>query len=235
MARKNKINTRLEIIEVATAQFLANGYTETYLPKIAKELGISLGNLTFYFPTKEHLLAEFVKELCDYQWNFMSKATEEGNSSLMAYCLEFATIVAICEDDRILKDIYVSVYTHPMALKIIRERDAARLPEIYGEYCKDWTDRDYRKAEAIASGIEYGTIVKECIEDVDCGERIAYALDSIMKIYNIPEDVRKDKVAKVMAVDYKNMGANIVKDFYNYVSEFNAKALAEAAEAKKRK
>ena len=61
MARINKrALTKLEIVQVASRQFLEKGYSATTVSAISKELGISPGNLTFHFPTKEHLLAELV-------------------------------------------------------------------------------------------------------------------------------------------------------------------------------
>ena len=49
--------TRLEIIQVATRMFLEKGYTNTTTKAISDELEMSKGNLTFRYPTKEHLLA----------------------------------------------------------------------------------------------------------------------------------------------------------------------------------
>ena len=65
MARINKRElTRLEIIQVASECFLENGYSNTSIKTICKELDMSPGNVTFYFPTKEHLLAELVELMC---------------------------------------------------------------------------------------------------------------------------------------------------------------------------
>ena len=65
MARIDKgALTKLEIITEATKQFLEKGYTNTSANAVAKALGMSQGNLTFHFPTKEHLLAILVDMLC---------------------------------------------------------------------------------------------------------------------------------------------------------------------------
>lgn len=49
---------------------------------------MSTGNLTFYFPTMEHLLTELVGLLCKFQWKMLEEEAAEGNSSLLAVCLE---------------------------------------------------------------------------------------------------------------------------------------------------
>ena len=47
--------------------FLEKGYKNSYVTTMAKTLHISIGNLIFWFPTKEHILAEMIKELCAFQ------------------------------------------------------------------------------------------------------------------------------------------------------------------------
>ena len=74
MARISKSDlTKLEIIRVATRMFLDKGYSKTTIKAISDELGMSTGNLTFYFPTKEYLLGALVEMLIDFQWKEMKK------------------------------------------------------------------------------------------------------------------------------------------------------------------
>ena len=68
MAKERIAKTKYEIIQVASEFFLENGYSVTSPKAIADELQISTGNITYYFPTKEHLLAVIVEMLCDFQW-----------------------------------------------------------------------------------------------------------------------------------------------------------------------
>ena len=60
MGLNKKRNTKYEILQFATKLFIEKGYTSAYTTSIANELGISPGNLTFHFPTKEHILAELI-------------------------------------------------------------------------------------------------------------------------------------------------------------------------------
>ena len=49
--------TRNEIIRVAANRFLNDGYTKMTVASMAKSLNMSTGNMTFYFPTKDHMFA----------------------------------------------------------------------------------------------------------------------------------------------------------------------------------
>ena len=60
-------DTRLQIIQLAAKLFIEEGYSNTSFSKIAKTLDLSTGNITFYFKSKEYLLAQLVAELVDFQ------------------------------------------------------------------------------------------------------------------------------------------------------------------------
>ena len=110
MARRRVKRTRLDIIQCATTMFLEQGYTASSAKQIADELDIATGNLTYYFPTKEHMLAELVDMLCDYQWKMMEQEANEGYSSIMAICLELTAMAAVCETDDATRDFFISAY-----------------------------------------------------------------------------------------------------------------------------
>lgn len=226
MARRKANTTKLEIIQVATQMFLEKGYTNTSAKAISDELDISTGNLTFYFPTKEHLLAEMIQMLCGFQWKMITQSTNEGNTSLLAVCLELMAMAAICEENEIMKDFYISAYTHPMTLEIIRKNDAERAKLVYEKYTSDWTEEDFLEAEILVSGIEYTTLMTTN-DSLSLETRISGALNTIMMIYNVPEDVRQKKIEKVLAMDYRGMGQSILQEFTEYIREINEQALEE--------
>ena len=222
---KGKI-TKLEIIKVASKMFLEDGYSKTTIRAICNELEISPGHLMFYFPTKEHLLAEMVDLLCDFQWELIKRVTDEGASQLMAVCFEMTTMASACEESEIARDFYISSYTGALTLEKIRKNDTARAKEIFGEYCKDWSDSQFREAETLVSGIEYATFMTtESSSPLDT--RISGALNTIMMIYNVPEDLREMKIRKVLSMDYKKTGKRIFKEFRQYIEEVNENAFDE--------
>lgn len=234
MARHKANTTKLEIIQVATEMVFEKGFSNTSAKAISEELDISTGNLTFYFPTKEHLLAVMVQMLCDFQRKMIKQVTNEGNTSLLAVCLELMTMVAICEEDEIMKDFYISAYTHPMTLDIIRKNDAQRAEMVFEKYCTDWTKEDFLEAEVLVSGIEYTTLMTTN-DSLPLEKRIAGALNTIMMIYAVPEEVRQKKLEKVLAMDYHSMGQRISQEFMDYVKEVNEHALEELIKNSRRR
>lgn len=223
--RKGNI-TKYEIIKVASRMFLEEGYSKTTIRSIASELEISPGHLMFYFPTKDHLLCEVVDMLCDFQWRLIKRVTEGGGSQIMAICFELTTMAAACEESEIARDLYISSYTHPLTLEKIRKNDAERAREIFGEYCGGWSDTQFLEAETLISGIEYSTLMTtESSSPLDV--RISGALNTLMMIYNVPEEIRQDKIRKALSMDYRSMGKQILSEFIKFVNETTEAALEE--------
>ena len=217
MIRVNRAElTKNEIIRAASNSFLNNGYTKTTVASLAKTLNMSTGNLTFYFPTKEHMLAELADILVKYQWELMKKEVEDGYSSIMAICLELLTIASACEQDEVAKDFFISSYTSPLCLEIIRKNDIERAKEVFGEFCPSWTDERFAEAETLVSGVEYATLqLTESSAPLEL--RISGALELILTIYNVPSKDRKEKIEKALSMDYKTFGLRVLKDFRDYV------------------
>ena len=206
MARIDKgALTKLEIITEATKQFLEKGYTNTSANAVAKALDMSQGNLTFHYPTKEHLLAILVDKLCDFQWKRMEQEANDGISSVLAICLELTAMASACESDETIKDFFLSAYSSPLSLDIIRKNDAKRAKEVFGSYRPDWTDEQFAEAEILVSGIEYATLMTAG-DPVPLETRIAGALNNILGIYGVPEETRQIKLQKVFAMDYITLG-----------------------------
>ena len=212
--------TESEIVRVATKMFLENGYSSTSIKAICDELSISTGNLTFYFPTKEHLLKALVEMCCNFQWKMMKQIAQDGISYVMALCLELAAMAAVCEDNKIAKNFYILTYTSPMTLDVIRRSDAKRAKEVFGEFCPDYEDEDFAAAEVLVSGIEYSTLMTT-ETTLSLEKRIVAALDGIMAIYNVPGELRKAKIKRVLGFDYHEIGKTMLREFKEYVEEVN--------------
>lgn len=218
--------TKLEIIQAACRNFLENGYTNTSVKMICNELGMSTGNLTFYFPTKEHLLDVLVDLLCEFQWKLMEEEAQEGYSSVMAICLELTTMAVACEEDAITKDFYLSAYSGPITLATIRRNDVKRAQEVFRSYRPDWDENDFAEAEILVSGIEYA-ILMTTDDGVSLEKRIAGALGNILGIFGVPPEIRDMKIAKVLALDYREIGRRTLKEFKEYVEQANEQAFLD--------
>lgn len=226
---RERFHTKEEIIKLALKMFLEEGYTNSSIRSIAKELDISSGNLAYHYPSKEHLLAELAQHLCEYHQITLEKEVEEGRTLLLAYCLELTSMVAVCEESEVAKDLYVSIYTHPLSLSLFRQADTKKAKEIFSQFCPDWEDDDFTLTENVVSGIEYASLLKENAEELPLERRIAKILNVVMQIYNVPQELREAKINKVLSMDYRKIGRRFIEGFTEYVEKMNEDALIAAS------
>ena len=212
--------TRLQIVRLGAKLFIEDGYSKTTMKRISRELDLSPGNITFYFPTKDHLLAVLINELFDFQNLMIEKVAEDGKSSLFAYCLEFVAIAAACAESEVARDFYTSAYSSPYTLDLIRKNDTQKTKAVFGEFCKSFSEVDWVATENIASGIEYGTIMAS-EKTAELHLTIEKALDSILCLYSVPENLRAQNINRVLSLDYRTLGKRILCEFREYIDQTN--------------
>lgn len=224
---KKRPNTRLQIIQLAAKLYIEKGYSKTTNRDIANALDLSPGNITFYFPTKDHLLSVLVDELFDFQNILISHAIDEGKTSLLAYCLELTSMAAACEENEVVREFFAASYSSEFTLRLVRENDTAKTKEVFGEFCPMWTDEMWRATENIVSGIEYATIMTR-EENTPLPMQIERTLNAIMLLYGVPEELRRTKIEKVLAIDYRALGRRILNEFKQYIEKVNEENLKKA-------
>jgi AcrR family transcriptional regulator len=213
--QKSKL-IKKEIIKTATTLFLGIGYSKTSPQMIAKELGISTGNLTYHYPTKEHLLAVLVEMLCEFQEKLLEYVADKGLGPAMSICIELMTVAAACEENEVARDFFVSTFQSQMCLDFLRKNHVERAKRFFAEYCRDWSDEQFVGAEVLVQGIDYATIISnDALLPLDV--RISGALNQILSIYNVPEEIRKVKIEKVLAMDCRGLGKRVLEEFISYV------------------
>lgn len=213
------MNTKYRILLCATKLFLEKGYTATYVTMITNMLKISTGNLTFHFPTKEHILAELIKELNSFQHRIEEGSDRTEQSLVVGYLAELAMFAAVCEENANLKDLVIAAYTHPLSLELIRVNDTTRAKRVFGGFCSTWTEAEFIQAENVVSGIEYSMFRTENTQKITFEQRIASSMDAIMKIYEVPENIRQNIIAEAMSEDYRSKGNRVFEEFAKYVEE----------------
>lgn len=225
MARINKSTlTKLEIIRVASRMFLEKGYSGTTIKSVSDELDMSTGNLTFYFPTKEYLLAPLVEMLIDFQRKVLNEESGHGVNPILAACLELVSMAVTAEESETARDLYLSAYTSPLTLDIIRRCDGERAKSIYNSYCPDWTDEQYEDAEMLVSGIEHAVLISRN-DKIEFRRRVRSALDCILNIYNVPKELRDELIEAAVTSERSETGSQILAEFKLFVEEAGDRAL----------
>jgi len=218
--------TKYEIIQVASELFFEVGYSDTSYKMIANELGLSTGNITHYFPTKEHLLAVLVETLCDFQLKMLEAEKDIGIGSIASICLETMTVAVACDESKIARDFFIAAFQSEICRDYLRERHVERAKKIFAKECSGWTDEEFHHAELLVMGLQYAAIVPTSA-NVPLKTRIAGALNHILNIYNVAEDIRKKEIDKVLAKDCRAISKQVLEEFTCFVERKNHNVLEQ--------
>ena len=112
-----------------------------------------------------------------------------------------------------------------MSLALIRENDVKKTRQIFAEFNPDWTDEQFVVMENLYSAIEYGIFSSAGRDDISLDMRVACGLDAAMRLYNVPEALRNQKIEKIIAMDYLKLGKKILSDFKDYITAVNWQAV----------
>ena len=69
----------------------------------------------------------------------------------------------------------------------------------------------------LVSGIEYATLMTT-EPSIPLEHRLRSALNAILAIYRVPEEIRQQKLGKVLAMDYERLGSRIFREFRIFVN-----------------
>ena len=79
--------------------------------------------------------------------------------------------------------------------------------------------------ENLYSAIEYGMFSSAGQDGISLDMRVACGLDAAMRLYNVPESLRNQKIQKIIAMDYRSFRRKILSDFKDYITAVNWQAV----------
>lgn len=206
-------DTEIKVIRSATKLFLTQGFSKTTHRQIADESGIGLGTITYHYKVKEDLLRVLFEELMDFHLDLIDASQEKSNDALFSYALEIAVQIALCETDDKAYDLYYAAYSHPATFDYIKDWAAKKNYHLLRDRLPDWSEEDFRTVENITGGIELAAFTAPKNRYFSLQDKISLFLDSMMKIYNIPESDRKQTISRVLSLDCEKLAVEMFDKF----------------------
>lgn len=215
--RRNKLNpfteAQINIIRATTELFLENGYTKTTFKMIEKRSGVKVGNITYYFHSKEELLVVLIEELMDFHADVIDDFFDTDKNKLFAYAMEITTQIALCEINSSAFDLYYSAYSLPQTYEVIKSWAAEKNYNLFHERLPNWSEHDFKGLEEVTSGIELAALKSSCNRNFSLDKKVSLFLNSLLVLYNISEEERKQLIDKVLALDYVAIAKDMFERF----------------------
>lgn len=103
MAKPNIISKE-DLIKFAKECLVDNGIEKFTLRAVADQAGVTQGTIYYHFRTKEQLLLDIVKDICDSSWNELS----QSNENLIKQAL--ASAKSRCGEDSFFHKLYLTLF-----------------------------------------------------------------------------------------------------------------------------
>jgi len=217
--RNNRLHpyneTQITIIQSAAKLFLQNGYTKTTIKLVERDSGVKAGNITYYFHSKEELFKVLVEELMDFHANMIEETHARESDVLFAYALEIAAQIALCENNAKAWDLYSAAYSLPQTYEHIKTWAAEKNYRLLKPLLPDWTERDFREKEFVASGIECAALKTACDRNFPLENKVSLILDSMLLLYGISEETRRKTIEKILKSNYEALAEEMFEKFVN--------------------
>ncbi len=213
--------TEKKIIRSATRLFLLNGFSNTTVRMIGEDCGMRIGTIAYHFHTKEDMLYLLIQELMDFHNEVIEAIHESTEDVLLAYCMEVAVQIALCETDEKAWDLYHAAYSLPGTLELIKKWSARKNYSLMKKRLPDWTKDDFRRVENVASIIEYSAFTSPCHEDFSLSDKISLILESLLKLYDVSKREREVVLEKVQAMDCRTYGTELFQKFIDRLDNGN--------------
>jgi len=156
--------TEFKIIRSATKLFLENGFSHTTISMICEDSGIGRGNIVYYFHTKEDMLFLLIQELMDYHKSVIKEMLDKTGDVAFSCAMEITTQISLCEHNETARDLYYSAYSHQGIFDFIKEWTAKKNYDLLKNRLPEWTERDFKFKENVASLVEFSALTPPCDE-----------------------------------------------------------------------
>jgi len=210
-------DTERKILQSAIRLFLKNGYSRTTLRTISADCGLRQGTIAYHFHAKEDMLYYLIQALTEFHGGIIDNSLENTKDTLYSYAAEIAIQIALCETDRKAWHLYYSAYSQFKTFEFIKNWAAKEHSILFAERLPDWKESDFAEKEHIASGIELAVFYAPCDRYFTLEKKISLALDSMMLLYNISEQERKETIEKILKLDCVKIGKEMFEKFVSRI------------------
>ncbi len=94
-----KKDIQKKILKTAVQSFMKNGYEETTIRSLAKDLDLAVGNINYYYPKKEDIVKDYHNAVLNYFLDEVLKNTDDSNPWITYFAAEYSFMSFIASDE----------------------------------------------------------------------------------------------------------------------------------------
>lgn len=203
---------RERILSACVKLFLEKGYVGTTMAEIISEAEVSNSTFQNLFHTKNGVLKDLVEFMFEMQFENSKRMAEKLTSPVYIYALEVALQIGIAEFNENIREIYLEAYTNRETAEYIYTSTSKELYKIFGLYRPECSASDFYELDLGTSGMMYSYMARPCGVYFTLGRKIERFLDMALRVYNVPEEIRREVAEYINNIDMKSAANKVVRE-----------------------
>lgn len=218
--KRKKGETKSIILHAAAKLFLQQGYTNTTMAALAKEAGVTYGELFRIGTDKENILAELVAYVLEGQFEatnrLLNGITED---KVLFYAAETTLQLYMAESSDHIRELYTISYSLPHTSEIIYNTITRKLEDIFREHLPHLETKDFYELEIASAGIMRNFVTVPCNMYFTMDRKVKRFLEATFLVYRVPDEKIQEAIDFVSKYDFEKIALDVISSMFNYLKE----------------
>lgn len=215
---RKKEETKSKILHTAAKMFLEKGYNYTTMNELAKNAGITYGELFRVGVDKENILCELVAYVLEGQFESTKKLLEGiTDDKILFYAAETTLQLYMAESSEHMREMYNVSYSLPHSAQIIFKTITGKLEEIFKDYLPELETKDFYELEIASAGIMRNFMSVPCNMYFTMDRKVRRFLETTFLVYRVSDEKINEAIDFVSKFDFKEIASQVIDKMLSYL------------------
>lgn len=215
---RKKEETKSKILHTAAKMFLEKGYNYTTMNELAKNAGITYGELFRVGVDKENILCELVAYVLEGQFESTKKLLEGiTDDKILFYAAETTLQLYMAESSEHMREMYNVSYSLPHSAQIIFKTITGKLEEIFKDYLPELETKDFYELEIASAGIMRNFMSVPCNMYFTMDRKVRRFLETTFLVYRVSDEKTNEAIDFVSKFNFKEIASQVIDKMLLYL------------------
>ena len=215
---RKKEETKSRILHTAAKMFLEKGYHFTTMNELAKNAGVTYGELFRVGIDKENILCELVAYVLEGQFESTKKLLDGiTDDKILFYAAETTLQLYMAESSEHMREMYNVSYSLPHSAQIIFKTITGKLEEIFKDYLPELETKDFYELEIASAGIMRNFMSVPCNMYFTMDRKVRRFLETTFLVYRVSDEKINEAIEFVSKFDFKEIASQVIDQMLSYL------------------
>ena len=208
------------ILQTAARMFIENGYSKTTMNELAKNAGVTYGELFRVGRDKESLLCDLVGHVIECQFEKAQEVLKEITDDLiLQYAFESVLQLYIAESSEHMREMYSVSYSLPHSAQVVYRTISQKLEQIFKDHLSDLEAKDFYELEIGVSGIMRSYLSVPCDMYFTMDRKVKRFLETTFLVYRLKDDKINGIIEFISRFEFSKYAEEVKQSLFDYLED----------------